>query len=155
MHTKTIEQSKADPINRVQFNNFGDISRCNPSDSSLNGVNMPAPQINGIARVYGVEVGNRHCHVLDWTTPCILQELQVGLLRATAETTYLHGLNDQADFFSCGLGSLQVTQINGLLMKLKSDTGEISKQVIYENASYDSLLAVLQCFLAADGKSEL
>lgn len=68
---------------------------------------------------------------------------------------YQHGLDDQADFFSCGLGSLQVTQINGLFTRLRSDTAGISKQVTYENAPYDSLLAVLRCFLAADGKREL
>ena len=84
-----------------------------------------------------------------------LRYLQDGLRQVIANTTYLHGLNDAANFFDCGLDSLQVSalvkEINGLLRNMKGDVAEISAKSIYESPSIELLLPVLQERVGATG----
>ena len=42
------------------------------------------------------------------------QDLQSSLRQAIANSTYLHRLHDEANFFECGLDSLQVGALVGL-----------------------------------------
>ena len=79
--------------------------------------------------------------------PNTSESLRDSLYRIIQSVTYLHGLEDAANLFDCGLGSLQVPvlveEINKFLTKTRPDIRLLSTKEIYANRSIKKLLAAL------------
>ena len=75
------------------------------------------------------------------------QILKADLYDAISRSTYLYDISDTANFFDCGLDSLQITSLvdetNTLLLTIRPGVTPISAQDIYSNPSVESLLAIL------------
>ncbi|KAF6240565.1 hypothetical protein HO173_001235 [Letharia columbiana] len=153
------QQSKEVKATGIRVNGSSPVRGPEPSESSLDDLNISTAQANGAEKAYSKEARTSNGLTLEEKTTRALQGLQDGLRHAIAESTYLHGLSDQADFFDCGLDSLQVPgltkEINELLTKLRPDVGLISTKVIYEYPSFERLLAFLQKLSTVEGKSEV
>ena len=149
------QQSKEVKATGIRVNSLSPIRGPEPSKSSPEDLNnIPTAQANGAEKSYSKETRTPNGLTPNEQTARTLQGLQDGLRHAIAESTYLHGLNDQADFFDCGLDSLQIpsltNEINELLTKLRPDVGPISTKVIYEYPSFEKLLAFLQQALTVE-----
>ena len=133
-------QSKEVKATGIRVNGSSPIRGPEPSKSSPDDLNnIPTAQVDGAKKAYSKETRTANGLTPNEQTARTLQGLQDGLRHAIAKSTYLHGLNDQADFFDCGLDSLQIpgltNEINELLTKLRPDVGPISTKVIYEYPS--------------------
>ncbi|KAL9066443.1 MAG: hypothetical protein Q9161_007582 [Pseudevernia consocians] len=152
------QQSKEVKATGIRVNGLNPIRGPEPSESSLDDLNTPTAQADGAEKAYSKEARTSDSLTLNEQTTRTLPGLQDGLRHAITESTYLHGLSDQADFFNCGLDSVQVPglteEINELLTKLRPDVGLISTKVIYEYPSFERLLSFLQKLLEVEGKSE-
>jgi len=108
----------------------------------------PAAESQGILEHHGMNRKAMNSHAPNGSPTDIRHELQDGLRSAIANSTYMHGLNDTANFFDCGLDSLQVigltNEINEMLAKLRPDAALISKKTIYENPTFEELEATVQ-----------
>ena len=128
-------------------------------ESKQNGAENSTSQANGAEESGNGEARTPNSLTLNGHTNSARQVLEDGLRHAIAESTYLHGFSDQANFFDCGLDSLQVAgltnEINALLTTLQPDVEPISAKAVYEYPSFEALLPYLQRLLTVDGKNEV
>ena len=159
MTTDLLQRGAAQQNKETKRNEFEQDDGLETGDSSPHSVSAPVSKGNGAFRVAAEESRMSNDEAQGGSTDKTLQDLQDGLRHAIAESTYLYGMNDQADFFVCGLDSLQVAgltnEINELLTKLQPGTGLIKEKVIYENSSFEKLLAVLQENVTVHGESSV
>ena len=146
MHTSTAQTSVASHSHRGNANDLG----------SIDGIDSTIIAADGFDKADGVDVQDptgRGGHNKATPTRDARQEVQDNLRHAIANNTYLHGLNDRANFFDCGLDSLQtsalIREINKFLPGMGSDVPIVSMKTVYENPTFEMLSDALLGFVTS------
>lgn len=159
LHPGASRQTSGGKVNGIKFNGSKFSRGPEQWELSQDDARKPTFEANGAEESYNMEAKASNSLTLNVPTNGAVQGLKDGLRHAIAESTYLHGLSDQANFFDCGLDSLQVTgltnEINELLTTLQPDVEPVSAKVVYEYPSFETLLLYLQRLFTVDGTSEV
>ena len=152
LHPVAARHNVTSQVSEVKLNGVGQTGYTTPSTSTSDGTDK--------ANSYDKHDRKAtYSHEDTATISSSRQDLQSSLRQAIENSTYMHGLNDEANFFDCGLDSLQigalVKEINEFLPKLVPDVEMVSIKTIYENPTCEALFEALQGFLVSAGNTKL